>query len=300
VHAGRAAGAAERGRVEQVGEGGVERVSPVGHQHGQQRVEGAGATGATLAVTGVDPRAQLGVPLAVEDHHEGHGVGRQRAVAADRGQLERVERHQSVEAAAGHPEGGVGEGRTVACVVDGRHELALHVVPAGRVPPAGAPVVPAGAVVAAALPRMAQRHQPIDTSALVEQEAKASGGRLHEVVDVDAAPRELGDGVTEHRRLGDGGPSLPPPERRMVCGPVLVVDVGDEAERALRAEEVGQLAVGPVALPEHGPGDGVEARVPQPLERVDRAVRDRVAARRTPVRLEHGPGLGQDRLGVDR
>ena len=62
-------------------------------------------------------------------------------------------------------------------------------------------------------------------------------------------------------------------------------DLADLKEKYVPGH-VPQLGDGSVAIAEVGPADRVEARVPQPLERVDAEVRNRVA-RRAPVREQH-------------
>ena len=85
----------------------------------------------------------------------------------------------------------------------------------------------------------------------------------------------------------------------MVSRRPLVIDVGDEPFDVLGSEEMRQFRPSPIGLTQLGPDDGVEARIPEPLERVHPGIGNGVSLR-SPVRLEHGAGGGPDRHRIDR
>src|SRR4051794_4904268 len=100
------------------------------------------------------------------------------------------------------------------------------------------------------------------------------------VADVDPAARELRDGVSVHRRLGDRRGAGSSPEVSEAIGVLLVVDVWDEASALVLApEHVGEFHHRALAVAERGPDHGVKARIPQPRVRIRDRVRNRVALR---------------------
>ena len=157
-----------------------------------------------------------------------------RAASASEAELRRVERDERVEPAAPPANAGLASGAPPAAPLHRCRSVALHVVPRARSHRAGAPVVPAGAVVAAGLPRVHDGHQPVGrAAATVEQEAQASTRPLADVVGHGRSPAlELGDRVAVHRRLGDRRRGRAGPRtRRGDDGRAGVADVGHEAER---------------------------------------------------------------------
>ena len=65
-------------------------------------------------------------------------------------------------------------------------------------------MIPARTVVTPAFPRVTQRDEPVDTRPAFEEELETRRGRSYEIIDRDTSARQFGDGVSEHRGLGDG------------------------------------------------------------------------------------------------
>ena len=89
------------------------------------------------------------------------------------------------------------------------------------------------------------------------------------------------------------------PEVTVMVRGKLVINMRNKSLGVLRSKEVCKFAPRSIGLAEVGPGDGVEARVPEPLKRIDLGVGDGIALR-SPVGLEHGPSRGPDQLGIGR
>ena len=73
----------------------------------------------------------------------------------------------------------------------------------------------------------------------------------------------------------------------------------DESLGVLRSEQMSEFRPGPIWLTEVGPGDGMEAGIPEPLERIHLGVGDGVALW-SPVGLEYGSRRGPNRVRVYR
>ena len=174
------------------------------------------------------------------------GLACQRLVAGDLGQLEGVPRHQRGEA-----DGTDREGRVVQR--SARPRSARSTRPArpcssnqrrrGR--PARHGVVPAGAVVAARLPRVAQLDEAAGRpTAALEEEPQPALGPVDELARRASIPRrgQLGHRVAVHRRLGDGRRRRARPQSA-ACGngPVAVAQVGHEPVVVLRRQRAAQL-----------------------------------------------------------
>ncbi|CAB4951027.1 unannotated protein [freshwater metagenome] len=145
---------------------------------------------------------------------------------------------------------------------------------------------------------MTQRNESVDTRADIEQEPKSPCGWLEQRCDIDAAPMKFGNGVPEHRGLGDRRMICSTPEVGVVQRRVLIVNMRDEPRGVLGAEEMLQFTERSTGFTELCPSNGVEAGVPEPLERIHVGVGDRVALG-TPVGLQHRAGRGPE-VGVVR
>jgi hypothetical protein len=126
------------------------------HKRWQERIEGPHASRTRSGGAVVDPGCELCVPGRGERPDDRVGRDRERAVTGHPDELARVPRGERVEADRGHRERGVRERRTGRTPLDRRDEIALRGVPRARRPRTAEHTVPARAVVAARLPRVAE------------------------------------------------------------------------------------------------------------------------------------------------
>ena len=64
-------------------------------------------------------------------------------------------------------------------------------------------MIPARAIVAAALPWMTQRNQAVNARPKVKEKIESIRGFAYEIADIDIAPGEFGNRMPKHRRLSD-------------------------------------------------------------------------------------------------
>ena len=266
---------------------------------GSSASSGADAAGAGGRRAVVDPRHELGVPAGVDRLRQLPSAGRQArrrpvTLASSRAfQATSALKPTEPTANAGLWSGAPLGDRSIEAT-----SVALQREPRRRGPSARHRVVPAGAVVAARLPRVAQLHQAARRcgGAACRRNSTPRWARSHQlVVERHPEPGELGDGVAVHGRLGDRRRLGAAPERRVGEGPGAVAKVRHEAVVVLRRQRAAELAHGPLVA-EVGPHDGVEAAVPQPLPRVGGGVRHAEAPGGvvSPRRLEHrAHGIGE-------
>jgi len=130
---------------------------------------------------------------------------------------------------------------------------------------ARAEIVPTRGVVAAGLPRMHDLDQARAASTVAQKVDQRPLRRFDQTDGhLDAPPKEFRDGVTEHRRLGDGRRARSTPE---LDGPLrieLVAHVGDETRRVDRGERRREFADRPLGRAQFSPDQGVKAAVPEP------------------------------------